>query len=784
MTNPAQTAPAPKPRFKLEASSLGPIRTLTGELSHHKRNLVFANNGTGKSFISRTLQLLERTDLSDEEKAELIEDLVQQECMSGEASLALSKDMDILANISLSRDHSAVTAVQQDYIFSVFNSHYVEHEVRQRKEFEFEEEIEGELIIGSDSVELEEAQATLEAKKLEAERQQKTLTQNFARKKEDLIAATTVSRSLREFQNLAFEKYVDGRFTARDLNAESTLAKFVEVKSNLKKYDQIPEDATAPQECNFSLTGLDLDSIFALLADPIAPAQIAEEFKSKITNKSDFIKMGVTYLKDGDTNCPFCEQSFGTDAKQLINAYVSYFSNREAKAKEACQTFRKEIEQHNKAIEKLETDHKGRVQKYDELKGYVVELKDTRIDQVSPTLEQLRGCNRDLLKWLKEKEASLSTDFERSEEMAQQKALRANIQTKINHISIQANDLIQNLSAVLNDSTSSKREAKREACRAFEADFYAANLDAFDSFKTLSSEIATQTEKVRQLTISAANKVKIEERVFATFERLLEDIFGEKYSFDRTSRRIKLSGNAIRRKSENTFSDGEKNIIGLCYFLAELHTKVSEKSEYQKLFVIIDDPVSSLSFNYIYSVLDVLKKLRVDENDGLIFRNQGGQLVPILLLTHNDHLFNMAFSNNIFDKSAAFQLCRAPDNSHVLSPMKHIITPHYEQLKHVLQVADSSVAPEYFTPNSIRSVMEGMWKFCRPDLQDFGLFVQALEQDNLPIRSLFLNALSHGNHHYDRSQFNTDMRQAAIEAKTVVEKYASGQLKKAQEAID
>jgi len=50
----------PKPNFSISAQYLGPVFSLNGELTKHAQNLIFARNGTGKSFLSRAFRYLDQ----------------------------------------------------------------------------------------------------------------------------------------------------------------------------------------------------------------------------------------------------------------------------------------------------------------------------------------------------------------------------------------------------------------------------------------------------------------------------------------------------------------------------------------------------------------------------------------------------------------------------------------------------------------------------------------------------------------------------------------------------
>lgn len=173
--------------------------------------------------------------------------------------------------------------------------------------------------------------------------------------------------------------------------------------------------------------------------------------------------------------------------------------------------------------------------------------------------------------------------------------------------------------------------------------------------------------------------------------------------------------------------------------------------------------------------MDILKKLRISDKTGISLNNKDVK-IPFILLTHNELLFNLAFSNSVFRNNSAFQLS-SNKNSHKISKLKNVITPHFSHLKHVKKVSEEDADASFHTANSIRCVLEGIWKFYSPDLKDFSEFLQIIETEEIVIKSSFIHTLSHGGNFYDSSQFDSDLVEAAIETINIVEKFAPGQLK-------
>ena len=120
------------------------------------------------------------------------------------------------------------------------------------------------------------------------------------------------------------------------------------------------------------------------------------------------------------------------------------------------------------------------------------------------------------------------------------------------------------------------------------------------------------------------------------------------------------------RGGDRTISDGEKSVIAFCYFLAQCHLRVESNEEYKKLFLVFDDPVTSMSYDYIYSIIQCLKLLRISEEGEIQFNLQSNLYKPrMLILTHNSYFFNIASTNRLVRKQALYQLAPNAQGSRV-----------------------------------------------------------------------------------------------------------------------
>jgi hypothetical protein len=147
----------------------------------------------------------------------------------------------------------------------------------------------------------------------------------------------------------------------------------------------------------------------------------------------------------------------------------------------------------------------------------------------------------------------------------------------------------------------------------------------------------------------------------------------------------------------------------------------------------------------------------------------------LIILTHSSYFFNILQSNKVVEGDAAFALF-PKTREHHLTPLNKYVAPFQQQLNDVYEVANGK-EPDHRTGNAIRSVLESIGRFCRPDkshtLNQFISFLAG--EDGFNIKSVLINNLSHGSY-YDETPSPHDITLACQETIKVVEKFAIGQL--------
>ena len=150
------------------------------------------------------------------------------------------------------------------------------------------------------------------------------------------------------------------------------------------------------------------------------------------------------------------------------------------------------------------------------------------------------------------------------------------------------------------------------------------------------------------------------EKFAETFQELLNFFFGNKYSYDPLKSVLKLNDLEVTYP-HHSLSDGDKSVINFCYYIASIHYKLKHNSDYNNLYLIIDDPVNSMSFDYIHGVCHVLKNLKFSKEGNLSIFGNTSQInqytrPKLLIMTHSTYFFNLCRENGIVRKDAAHWL--------------------------------------------------------------------------------------------------------------------------------
>lgn len=155
-----------------------------------------------------------------------------------------------------------------------------------------------------------------------------------------------------------------------------------------------------------------------------------------------------------------------------------------------------------------------------------------------------------------------------------------------------------------------------------------------------------------------------------------------------------------KNRIKNTLSDGEKTALAFSYFLSKIENTCNTEEKIKGAVVIIDDPISSLDANRIYSTAHLIN-------------SQFSKFKQLIILSHN-FLFLKFFNSFYKGKAKCFIL---NDNKILDLPdeLRNFETPYFYMLKSIVDFV-APTSNDYnntkkYLPNYIRRVLETFLSF-------------------------------------------------------------------------
>ncbi|MFA5593230.1 MAG: AAA family ATPase [Micavibrio sp.] len=761
----------PNPIFSVSAKYLGPIFSLDGDLTKHAQNLIFARNGTGKSFLSRALRYLalksQGRDITDAAR-----NLVSDESPDGKGTFSFSRGTVAMGALQLEKNGNNVSVNILDTIFHVFSEDFVHEELRERS-YEIDGKIENQISVDSENIKIKDAQEALEKVVRDEQSTVSVLRAKYENEKlAELHQKASINKQLKEYKALSLDILLR-HYIEKPVPPEQA---FAEILTDLDSLKSIPAEPSYPDTLDLMRSDdIDLGELTVSLQRVTSPSSVSEGIKKKIDTHHSFYEIGAKIIQDDHcSTCPFCEQGITSpDPKAVIDAYISYFNDEEEKHKAELREFFRKFNQKNTELKEAEAKLAKQKSRYDTLKRFVPSKKSIEIDDGETEFKELRATIIDIKEAIQKKAGALS-----SPHLLPSGNVSTNI-TNINKVIEDNNTKVLELNEAVKKSDEERKFLQRKACEVFDRGFAISHWPDIESLRRIEDDIKDKKEELKVLEKSNPS-TNARDRVAETFELLLKEFFADKYVFDKDKFAIKRGGHEMARGPHRTLSDGEKTAIAFCYFIACVHRRVTSNSDYRKLFLIFDDPVTSMSYDFVFAIAQTLKNLSISEK-GEVWINPSKidgnncKRPELLILTHSSYFFNISRTNRVIKEDATFSLS-TDGTTHELTRLTNYVAPFERQLAHVYHVVNGN-NPDYSTGNAIRSVLEAIGRFCRPDksqsLENFIAYLAG--EEGFSIKSIMVNSLCHGTY-YDEMPSPDDLKLACKETITVVERFAGGQI--------
>ncbi len=616
-----------------------------GEFEHY--NIIFGNNGCGKTSLTRAFELL----IPKNNRIEKYRTISTAESPSIEF-----KCKDGSYKIEPNSNIGAPT-----FKVEIYNSDFLHNNAPFNSEFGLKKLDDGVIILegsvlGEETKEINQLKNCREKvekrqKKIKDENSTETLSakQESAIKKCDEeiekirkeVTSKTIQITLDEIKINDICKVSKDKFKVQEDALTNLKKDFDELDEAMKKFDDLKE-MELPKD--YQTIKDKLESLFSFDIDKEA-GQVSEEIKEHISKVGrEFIEKGIELQKEmPDNACPFCTQEI---TNNIIQAYTSYFN--------------KHIEQFNQ--DSLEVS--GILKKI--LEQWKIEEILQSFEKFKPFIEDF-STNKENLKNVLEQTKVLLEKLQKEVD----KKERSNNKEKFQEIDKKLSENYENLQKCVNETRNILNQKKEQQKKLEklkkelkEARIKKAKHDSYDWQKSKEeaerklSVLERGHKRLNCLLEKIDNKLKElydqKRPDIETINNYLKALNLPKYSLDKDYR-IVLNSDALENsEAKIILSDGEKTTLAFAYFLVRLKL-FYKKEDLKDLVVVIDDPISSLDEQRIYNTSYIVAKINQElAREKLSNEKDRAQ---VFVLTHN-HTFMARLINMVGKHARYFQLER------------------------------------------------------------------------------------------------------------------------------
>lgn len=712
----------PKINFNISCSNLAPLQMFNSSLELNNLHIgIFAHNGTGKTFISRAFELaaaLKSKRVPMYPTTSLISfgqtyTSFKLEIIDNEGNKKENLSLDVTSE-------GALLKSEPTYIYHVFNQDYVEQNI-ECFQYDKDPNIQG-YILGEANIDLSKEETNLK----ELERNGKELRASLEKFVRDYLSTNinqipNITR-LNEYKSLSIDNIID--FCGKiDWNGFKSLAECLDDYNKIKSVpQQLPPITTLNDYKEFE----SLNDIKLLLREEYSITIFAEELRNTILQDRTFFERGVNiYNNQNKSICPFCHQTMSEDGLKWINSIISFFKDKEAKILNSLCDFEEKISSYVEYLNYVQSEYTKTVQQYNEYKCKYF----SNIPEIESAFKPqcLISVINSIIEFINTKKKNIAVSI----------CLPNNIESELNECASQLKEAVSTLNVAIKNANNSilkadklNKDIRRNIIR--NARIHLLNETATNRQKL--SDIRIRYKELLDSINIKRNAIKTERRklIVSIIRKVLNYFFSEKYSFDEETFRLSLRNQTLLEKeAKHVLSEGEKSIVAFAYFVGDTITHINTDSDYKKLFFIYDDPISSLDYDYVYTLVDVIREMPSIFNKMNKYR--------FIALTHNNDFMRILAGNNVTKENFYLDV----DSLNPLN--ENFSVPYISHLRDIYRVSTGMLVPSHTTPNSIRHIIETIMKWTRLEVSKSNLkeFIKEAFGDCKKNYTL-INDLSHG----------------------------------------
>ncbi|WQR84351.1 AAA family ATPase [Helicobacter pylori] len=675
------------------------------EFKHY--NIIFGNNGCGKTSLTRAFELLIPKNKHIEKYRTISADKspsIEFECEDRSYKIEPNSDIRV-----------------PPFKVEIYNSDFLHNNMPLNSEFGLKKLDDGTIILegsvlGEETKEinqLKDCRGKVERRKREIKDENSTETLTAKQKseiekyKEEIekirkkVTSRTIQITLNEIEINNSCKVSKDKFKYQEDVLTKLEKDFNELDEAMKKFDGLKE-MELPKD--YQTIKDKLEFLFSFDIDKEA-GQVSEKIKEHISKVGrEFIEKGIKLQKEMlDNTCPFCTQ---TILNGIIQDYTSYF-NKSVETFNQCSlevsgTLKNILDQWN--IKEI-------LQSFEKFKPFMKKDFSKNKESLEKALEQIKDSLEELQKEVDKKEGA------KNEKKFQE------IDKELLEIQENIQQCVGETGKILNQKKEQKKKLEKLKTELKEVRIKKAKHDSYDWQKSKEeAEIKLSVlnrghERLKCLLEKIDNKLKkLNEQKRPDIEAInsyLKALNLPKYSLDKDYR-IVLNSDALENsKAEMVLSDGEKTTLAFAYFLARLKS-FYKKEDLKNLVVVIDDPISSLDEQRIYNTSYIVAKIN-QELAGEALKDE--DKAQVFVLTHN-HTFMARLINMVGKNARYFQLERHQNQLKIVcknEAVGYFDTFYLLLFKEVYAFAKKEKVQDNFNEainygNKVRILLEGFLK--------------------------------------------------------------------------
>lgn len=726
-----------KKDFCLKIENVGPHNNIKFNKGVNALKIAFfAKNGSGKTFISRALRLNEKPESKS-----------SNELLSFGEKRGLFKFSydNQYYEVNIIKDNKLKIENNTNFLFHVFNSDFISENLEVH-DYNLDGNITG-YIIGKSSIDLSNVKNKLGFLNEKYVILCKNIEKTLKDYKLDLAKKFNISKNLKEYKKMSFSNLDEDYFDSNDIDEINS--KKIKLENDFNKICSMPDDLNNVGLIDKFKEFNQLDEINNLLSNKYLTSNLNEKLLKYCKDNDNFVRMGLNLFDK--SLCPFCRQKINSDSNVIKN-YDKYIHDEESKVIQHINNYKEKIQEFKQNIETYYSNFNTFKLFFDSVKEYIPNFNENiGICDKNSLLKDIG--NLELL--LNKKSLDISKTF-----CKESNDIIENINLFIKELNVcisKNNELINEINIRKNKLDNDKKQIQRDLCKISFIQFHFNEKESILKYIDLNKNILTLKVKIKDL--ESKNKKNKKEEVISSFKYFLNFFFYGKYTFDEKNFSIKF-GDSISSNISNILSDGEKSVVAFCYYLALSHLIIDNEKDYQKLFFIIDDPISSMDYNYVYSILQTIKNIK---NHFHISRE-----LKYIILTHNLNFMNMLIRNNVTKHNFYIK------NGNIEQFKTNLLLPYENHLNDIIYVFKNQ-NPSHTTPNSIRQILEHILYF----EQKYSKLIDFVNNDDILNKSseiyYLVNDLSHGTN--DNLLPENEILGACHTLLKYINKYYPGQLK-------